>query len=152
MQNYYYPQLFKLKWKSWGLGPKWKYPMRISHLYRLQTSAFQFLFSPHSKNASKLILIDCICLPFVHKRWAKSVTNFVTDFALSKSNVQSAYWLLTWKPYLGNSQFENIFSSTWVCKEHCYTKKAAAVGQNGRLSDSCNFFSFWLIKSWGTTN
>ena len=29
-----------------------------------------------------------------------------------------------------------------VCKEHCYKKKAASVRQNGRLSASCNFFSF----------
>ena len=39
-----------------------------------------------------------------------------------------------------------------VCKEHWYRNKAASVGQNGRLSASCNFFSFLLIKSWGTTN
>jgi hypothetical protein len=31
--------------------------------------------------------------------------------------------------------------STRLCKEHCYKKKAASVGQNGRLSASCNFFS-----------
>ena len=47
---------------------------------------------------------------------SKICTNFLTDFALSKSNVQSAYWLLTWKPYLGNSQFENIFSSRQIWK------------------------------------
>ena len=29
-----------------------------------------------------------------------------------------------------------------LCKEHCYRKKAASVGQNGRHSASCNFFSF----------
>ena len=39
-----------------------------------------------------------------------------------------------------------------VCKEHFYRKKAASVGQNGRFFASCNFFSFWLIKTWGTTN
>ena len=39
-----------------------------------------------------------------------------------------------------------------VCKNYCYTKKAASVEQNVRLSASCNFLSFWLIKSWGTTN
>ena len=27
-------------------------------------------------------------------------------------------------------------------KQHCYKKKAATVGQNGRLSALCNFFSF----------
>jgi hypothetical protein len=27
-------------------------------------------------------------------------------------------------------------------RQHCYRKKAATVGQNGRLSASCNFFSF----------
>jgi hypothetical protein len=32
-------------------------------------------------------------------------------------------------------------------REHCYRKKAATVGQNGRLSASYNFFSFLLIKS-----
>ena len=40
----------------------------------------------------------------------------------------------------------------WLCKEHCYKKKAASVGQNGRHSNTCNFFSFWLIKPWGSTN
>ena len=34
--------------------------------------------------------------------------------------------------------------STRVCKEHCYRKKAASVGQNCRLSTSCNFFNFFL--------
>ena len=38
------------------------------------------------------------------------------------------------------------------CREHCYIKKAAIVGHNGRLTSSCNFFSFWLVKPWGTTN
>ena len=27
-------------------------------------------------------------------------------------------------------------------RQHCYKKKAATVGQNGRLSVLCNFFSF----------
>ena len=27
-------------------------------------------------------------------------------------------------------------------RQHCYKKKAATVGQNGRLSALCNFFSF----------
>ena len=27
-------------------------------------------------------------------------------------------------------------------RQHCYKKKAATVGQNGRLSAFCNFFSF----------
>ena len=27
-------------------------------------------------------------------------------------------------------------------REHCYRKKEATVGQNGRLFTSCNFFSF----------
>jgi hypothetical protein len=31
--------------------------------------------------------------------------------------------------------------------EHCYRKKAATVGQNGRISASYNFLSFLLIKS-----
>ena len=29
-----------------------------------------------------------------------------------------------------------------LCKEHCYRKEAASVGQNCRLSASCNLFSF----------
>ena len=39
-----------------------------------------------------------------------------------------------------------------VIRQHYYRKKAATIGQNGRLSASCNFFSFWLIELWGTTN
>ena len=35
-----------------------------------------------------------------------------------------------------------VFHSAQVCKEHCYRKKAASDGENGRLSASCNFFSF----------
>jgi hypothetical protein len=37
-----------------------------------------------------------------------------------------------------------LLSRALVCKEHCYRKKAASIGQNGRLSASCNFFSFDL--------
>ena len=48
--------------------------------------------------------------------------------------------------------FMRFLSKPRLCKEHCYRKKAVSVGQNGRLSASCNFFSFWLIKTWGTTN
>ena len=52
--------------------------------------------------------------------------------------------------------FFQVFASNLMlsrlCKEHCYRKKTASVGQNGRLSNSCNFFSFWLTKPWGTTN
>ena len=40
----------------------------------------------------------------------------------------------------------------WCVKSTVIEKKAAWVGQNGRLSASCNFLSFWLIKPWGTTN
>jgi hypothetical protein len=29
-----------------------------------------------------------------------------------------------------------------LCKEHCYKQKPSSVGKNGRLSASCNFFSF----------
>ena len=54
------------------------------------------------------------------------------------------------KPLSRSSKMKQILekSALW----HCYRKKAATVGQNGRLSASCNFFSFWLIKLWGTTN
>ena len=41
---------------------------------------------------------------------------------------------------------------TQMGKEHFYRKKAATVWQNGRLYASCDFFSFLLTKSWGTTN
>ena len=55
--------------------------------------------------------------------------------------------------YLPNAFLCYLFHyCTRLCKEHCYKKKAASVGQNGRLSASCNFFSFWLIKPWRTTN
>ena len=46
--------------------------------------------------------------------------------------------------------FIYLFESQGV-RQHCCKKKAATVGQNGRLSALCNFFSFWLIKLWGTT-
>ena len=36
-------------------------------------------------------------------------------------------------------------------RQNCYKKKAATVVQNGRLATLCNFFSFWLIKLWGTS-
>ena len=36
-----------------------------------------------------------------------------------------------------------------LCEEHYYRKKAALVGQNGRLSASCNFICFWLLKTSG---
>ena len=47
---------------------------------------------------------------------------------------------------LKNSRTKSL-SSTFnsksrLCKEDCYRKKAASVGQNGRLLTSCNFFSF----------
>ena len=38
-------------------------------------------------------------------------------------------------------QHEKVKKNTGV-REHCYRKKAATVGQDGRLSDLCNFFSF----------
>ena len=36
--------------------------------------------------------------------------------------------------------------------EHCYRKKTATVGLNGRLSSSCNFFQFMLNHEVHTTN
>ena len=44
------------------------------------------------------------------------------------------------------SQSLQISIKSRLCKEHCYKKKAASAGQNGRLSGSCNFLSFLLIK------
>ena len=44
-------------------------------------------------------------------------------------------------------RIENNIINPGVGKEYCYGKKAATVGQNGRLSASCNFFSFLFIKS-----
>ena len=48
-------------------------------------------------------------------------------------------------------KFANWISGGRGVRQHCYKKKAATVRQNGRLSALCNFFSFWLIKLWGTT-
>ena len=45
----------------------------------------------------------------------------------------------------------NFWAETTGVRQHCYKKKAATVGQNGRLSALCNFFSFWLVRLWGTT-
>ena len=64
---------------------------------------------------------------------------------ISKTNYHSIFRSKTGKLH---STVSAYVSSPRVCKEHCYTKKAASVGQNGRLSASCNFFCFWLIKSW----
>ena len=38
--------------------------------------------------------------------------------------------------------FLNYHTRAWGVREHCYKKKAATVGQNGRLSALCNFFNF----------
>ena len=40
---------------------------------------------------------------------------------------------------------QNVVQSR-VARQHCYKKKAASIGQNGRLSACCNFFSSWLIR------
>jgi hypothetical protein len=58
-------------------------------------------------------------------------------------------FVIQWLKCSANKPY-NIYPR--LCKEHWSRKKAASVGQNGRLSASCNFFSFWLIKPWGTTN
>ena len=45
-----------------------------------------------------------------------------------------------------------IVSRSRVARHYCYKKKAASIGQIGRHSACCNFFSSWLIRPWGTTN
>ena len=50
--------------------------------------------------------------------------------------------LLRGDPLTPFDDFANFDQKSRLCKEHCYKKKAASVGQNGRLSASCNFFSF----------
>ena len=70
------------------------------------------------------------------------------------------YWAITLKscqfvkshmiPSFTYTVVWNALKSRGV-RQHFYKKKAATVGQNGRLFALCNFFSFWLIKLWGTT-
>ena len=45
------------------------------------------------------------------------------------------------------------FGLVWTTGDQTvlYKKKAATVGQNGRLSALYNFFSFWFMELWGTT-
>ena len=40
----------------------------------------------------------------------------------------------------------------WRSICHCYWQSAAQDRPNGRLSSSFSFFSFWLIKTWYTSN
>ena len=48
----------------------------------------------------------------------------------------------SFKNWLDFSDYDFFTEGEVGGRENCYRKKAATVGQNGRLYASCNFFSF----------
>ena len=89
----------------------------------------------------------------IEQKWFNHESILCISFEIKKTSKISLIETWSFAKYaLKICDWNSIFrTQPRGVRQHCYKKKAATVGQNGRLSALCNFFSFWLIKLWGTT-
>ena len=140
-----------------ALTISWKY---ISN-FLLNTSICQF-FVLNAINSHFFLLTICRIIFQIYWCILKFVSLNQSIWMANLPGNTLSPWIivLLWKPKRSRDQLvlTTYFDPVLVLylkargvRQHCYKKKAATVGQNGRLSAICNFFSFWLKKLWGTT-
>ena len=58
-----------------------------------------------------------------------------------RENLGNYFFFINFPPMRALKFITDYVIHTRVARQHCYKKKAALIGQNGRLSACCNFFS-----------